>query len=184
MKVAFWVHHLSTAHQLMKEPISEIIKESDWLTEEITYLLPKTNKQTEKLPTNHMPSHNIKMILKERIAKFIKCKDHFPLKQKGCKKESYGSEDQILKNKMTKKKKKKNFSIVWIVYKKDFDSVPHEWILKVLNISKISPVIIFLKHIMERWHANLRIIYEKGMLKINNPNVNNRIFQGDSFVFV
>ena len=60
---------------------------------------------------------------------------------------------------------------------KTFDCV---WILKVLDILKISPVLItFLKYNMQRWQTNLRLIPEKGMFKTNNLNINNEIFPGD-----
>ena len=63
---------------------------------------------------------------------------------------------------------------------KAFDQVFQKWILKVLNILKISPVIItFLKYNIERWNTSLRLIHEKGRVKTNNPNINNGIFQGD-----
>ena len=61
----FWLNNLFSADQLMKKLISEITKELEqkpvWLTEEITYLQPKTKDTTNKkkqLLTNHMLSHN------------------------------------------------------------------------------------------------------------------------------
>ena len=52
--------------------------------------------------------------------------------------------------------KQKNLSTTWIDYKNAFDSAPHEWILKVLNILKIShDIITFLKYNMEKWDTNL-----------------------------
>ena len=48
------------------------------------------------------------------------------------------------------KKKKRNLSGAWIGYKKVFDSVPHEWILRSLELFKVSPRVIgFLKHDMK-----------------------------------
>ena len=40
------------------------------------------------------------------------------------------------------KKRKKNLSTAWIDYKRAFDSVPHSWILKCLQMYKIHPVLI------------------------------------------
>ena len=37
-------------------------------------------------------------------------------------------------------KKHKNLSMAWIDYKKAFDSVPHSWILKCLDMYKIHPI--------------------------------------------
>ena len=44
------------------------------------------------------------------------------------------------------KKRKRNLSCAWIDYKKAFDSVPHEWILRSLELFKVSPRVVgFLK---------------------------------------
>ena len=40
------------------------------------------------------------------------------------------------------KKRKKNLSTAWIDYKKAFDSVPHSWILKCIQMYKIHSVLI------------------------------------------
>ena len=75
----------------------------------------------------------ITLILKERLFNFIECEDIFPFEQMGCKKESDGRRDQLLVNKMIMenyRSKQKNLSMTWIDYKKAFDNVFHEWILK------------------------------------------------------
>ena len=70
--------------------------------------------------------------------------------------------------------------MAWIDYKKAFDNVPYKGILKVLNILKISSVIIqYIKYNMEWWQTNLSLIHEKDMLKTNNLNIKRGIFQGD-----
>ena len=71
--------------------------------------------------------------------------------------------------------------MVGIDNKKAFDIVPHEWILKIQNIFDISPVItLFQKYKTAKWHTDLRLIHEKGILK-TNQNINNEIFQGAHF---
>ena len=55
----------------------------------------------------------------------------------------------ILKN---WKKRKRNLNCAWTGYKKTFDSVPHEWILRFLELFKASPRVVgFLKHNMKNW---------------------------------
>ena len=71
--------------------------------------------------------------------------------------------------------------MVWIDYKKAFDSICQECILKVLILLKMSPVIIiFLNYNIKRWYINVRLIHEKNILETNNLNINNGIFHGDS----
>ena len=58
--------------------------------------------------------------------------------------------------------------MAWINFKKAFDCVPYEWILKVPNILKISPVIIkFLKYNTDKWHTNLSLIHKIACSKTN-----------------
>ena len=86
------------------------------------------------------------------IVEFIEHNKNFG--QKICKKESYGYKDQLLINKMimeTSRSKQKNLSMAWIDYDEAFDIIPHKRILKVLNILKLSPIIItFQKYNLKR----------------------------------
>ena len=84
----------------------------------------------------------------------------------------------ILKN---YKKSKGNLSCAWIDYKKAFDSVPHEWILRSLEIFKVSfRIVDSLKHNMTNWKTQIALTYEKGTLMSDNINIKSEIFQGDS----
>ena len=59
--------------------------------------------------------------------------------QRGGKKDCYGCRDQLMINNAileNSKKRKKNLSTAWIDYKKAFDSIPHSWILKCLQMYK------------------------------------------------
>ena len=110
--------------------------------------------------------------------------DLFPTEQKGCRRESYGCRDQLLINQMIIedcKSKHRNLSMTWIDYRKVFDSVPRSWILKVLDLFKISPVSInFLKVNMSVWETALNLIHQYGNLKSKPIKINSGIFQGDS----
>lgn len=60
-----------------------------------------------------------------------------PIEQKG----SYGCKDQLLINKAIIDEvntRKKNLTTAWIDYKKAFDSVPHDWMLKCLDLQNIT----------------------------------------------
>ena len=79
------------------------------------------------------------------------------------------------------KNRHRNLSMAWIDYRKAFDSVPHDWIVKALELYKISPVIInFLRANMSFWKTNLTLTHEKGTLRSNTIDINCGIFQGDS----
>ena len=83
-------------------------------------------------------------VLKDRAYSQLEQHDLFPLAQ-GCRRGSYGFKDQLMTNKMILencKKRKRNLSCAWIDYKKAFDSVPHEWILRSLELFKVSPRVV------------------------------------------
>jgi hypothetical protein len=40
------------------------------------------------------------------------------------------------------KKEQRDISVGWVDYKKAFDSVPHSWLLRVLELYKIDPKVI------------------------------------------
>ena len=79
------------------------------------------------------------------------------------------------------RKAKRNLSISWIDYRKAFDSVPHSWILKTMQIYKISPTLInFMKHSMSTWKTTMILNYSTGKIETNPIRIRNGIFQGDS----
>ena len=72
-------------------------------------------------------------------------------------------------------------STAWIDYKKAFDSVPHSWILKCLQMYKIQPVLItFIEESMSQWKTNMTLVHKEGVLETGPIRIKRRIFQGDS----
>ena len=110
--------------------------------------------------------------------------DIVPIQQKGCSRESYRTKGQLLINKMILENahtKHMNLSTAWIDYKKGFDSVPHEWIIRSLEPFGISPVLIyFLKSCMTLWESNLHLSHSNGTLTSSGMQINCSIFQGGS----
>ena len=72
--------------------------------------------------------------------------------------------------------------MAWVDYRKAFDSVPHGWILKVLDMFKLSPTIInFLQYNMGLCKTCFRSNHANGMTKTENLRMKCGIFQGESF---
>ena len=68
----------------------------------------------------------------ESIYNFLNVNDKLPVEQKGCKKESRGTKDELLIDKTILRdcrKRHTNLGMAWINYKKVYDMVPHSWIL-------------------------------------------------------
>ena len=61
---------------------------------------------------------------------------------------------------------------------KAFDSAPHEWIVRYLELFKVSPgVVSFLKYNLKRWKTQLILAHENGTLMSDNINIKMGIFQ-------
>ena len=189
----FWLNTLSSSHlkftSLQNEIMQNLVKSPKWMCKERTYLFAKSNDTKD--PKNYRPitclSTTYKLltsVLTDRTYSHLEQNDLFPLEQKGCRRGSYGCKDQLMINKMILencKKRKQNLSCAWIDYKKAFDSVPHEWILRSLELFKVSPKVVgFLKHNMKNWKTQLILTHESGTLMSDNINIKRGIFQGDS----
>ena len=189
----FWLNVLTETHVEMAQQYNDMMKHPNkcpkWLVQGWTYLLPKSDETQN--PKNYRPitclttTYKIlTSILTERTYNFLDCNNLLPNEQKGCKRGSYGCKDLLLVDKMifeNCKKKSRNLSTAWIDYKKAFDSVPHAWIIKSLQIHKVSPFLInFLSTSMHKWNTKLLLNHSKGQITSNDININSGIFQGDS----
>ena len=76
----------------------------------------------------------------------------------------------------------KNLSMVWIDIKKAFDSVSHEWIIKVLQMYEAHPNMrSLIEKIINSWTITLEIVTAQGKERIGPIKVNRGIMQGDDF---
>ena len=159
-----------------------------WLTDGLKILLQKTEETKNRknyrpitcLPTMYKV---LTSILADRTYTFLSEHQLLPSEQKGCRRESYGCKDQRLVNKMILedcRTRKKNLSTAWIDYKA-FDSVPHSWIMKCMEIYKICPVVTqFITAAMRTWKPTLVLNHPGGSLTSRPINIKSGIFQGDS----
>lgn len=124
-------------------------------------------------------------ILTERSYTHIIKNDIKPEEQRGCARNSYGCKDQLLINKMIIedcKKKKKNLSMAWIDNRKAYDSVPHGWILKTLQMYRFNEQLIkFMEASMSNWKTTMKLFYTDGCITMDQIRIKRGIFQGDSF---
>jgi len=126
----------------------------------------------------------ITSIFTESVYKHLEENNLLALEQKGCRKGSYDCKDLLPINKAIIEEvtaRKRNLTTAWIDYKKAFDSVPHDWILKCLSICKISPILTqLLTTNMGQWKTTLTLKHTDGALQSRQININSGIFQDDS----
>ena len=103
-----------------------------------------------------------------------------PDEQKGNRRKTRGKKDQLLIDKMilrNAKKQKPNLHVEWIDYKKAYDSLPHSWIVKSLQMLGISDNIRqYLKVAMNLWNTLLAV---NGQI-LGQVRIQRGIFQRDS----
>lgn len=76
--------------------------------------------------------------------------------------------------------RRRHLSAAWIDYRKAFDNVSHSWILKTLEMYKVSPVVVnFLKQSMGMWKTTSYLNHTRGTATSNYLNIRRGIFQGD-----
>lgn len=190
---AYWWKQFHSAHEILSKKIEEIIKDPSkmpsFLTEGITYMLPK-NKNTDN-PKNFRPITCLPVIYKiitsiieGKISEHVVNNSILASEQNGCKKGSKGSNecliiDMILTKQATKNKR--NISIAWVDYQKAFDSVPHTWIERILRLYKVDPTTInFITASMRSWRTSLNVCVNRECYVTDTIAITKGIFQGDS----
>ena len=80
--------------------------------------------------------------------------DKLPNEQKGCRKKSRGTKDQLLCADC--KRRHIGLGMAWIDYKKAYDLTPHSWILQSLELPNVADnVIEFIRRSMKNWNVDL-----------------------------
>jgi Reverse transcriptase (RNA-dependent DNA polymerase) len=185
---AYWIKQLSNLHERLAKQIQLAVERGipEWMGKGRTVLIMK-DKEKGAVVENYRPItclpttwKLLTSILSEELYEHLEKNKLMPVEQKGCRKSSRGTKDQLLIDKMVLRNCKRrhvNLFTSWIDYKKAYDSVPHSWMLKCLDLVKANSVIIqFLKKAMELWKTQLTINNDV----IGECNIRRGIFQGDS----
>ena len=146
----YWLKHLTSLHTRMAWQLNQLLQIGtikDWMTTGKTTLLIK-NKEKGGVPSNYRPitclPTTFKLmtaILAEAIQNHLEQNGLIPEEQKENRRKSRGTKDQLLIDKMilqNAKRRKTNLHVAWIDYKKAFDSLPHSWITKSLEMLGVS----------------------------------------------
>jgi len=106
--------------------------------------------------------------------------DLLPDKQKGCRRNSWGTKDQLLIDKMVLKncrRRHMNLNIAWIDYKKVYGMVPHSWIRESVALVGIADNI---KRLLKNSMDNSKTELNAYRTMLGEVNIWQGIFQGDS----
>ena len=120
-------------------------------------------------------------IFADRVYSHLLDNQLLPEEQKGCRKKSRGTKDQLLIDKKILKEAKmlkRSVAMSWIDYKKAYDMVPHSWIMETLEMMGIAANIKeLLENSMKNWNT---LLFSNGSM-LGKVNIKRGIFQGDSF---
>ena len=185
----FWFKKFSSVRLLLMKSLNKCLTDEEvpeWMVKGRTVLIQK-DPAKGSVAGNYRPITCLPLMWKLLTGIFSgKMYEHLNTngllfdEQKGCRKGSRGTKDQMLIDKAVLKEarlKHRNVSMVWIDYKKAYDMVPHAWILKVMSLTKVAGNLgSLVRNSMHHWETTLNCNGKD----LGNVNIKRGIFQGDS----
>ena len=115
-----------------------------------------------------------------KLYEHLENQDLLSEEQKGCRRRSRGTKDQLLiDNGVIKnsKRRRTNLNMAWIGFRKAYDMVPHSWMIRSLElVGAAKNTVNLLKETMKNWKTNLIC----SNTELRAMKINRGIFQGDS----
>ena len=143
----YWLKNLPVVHERIATQMDGMINNGmdipKWMTTGKTIFcqkdLSKGNAVDNYRPISCFPLMWKLMtgIIANSAYEYLEMYNLLPVEQKGCRRSSRGTKDQLLLNKMVLndcKKRHTNLGMAWIDYKKTYDMIPHSWILESLGL--------------------------------------------------
>ena len=186
----FWIKKLHSLHHRIAEQLDFILNSNeelpDWMTYGRTVLCQKDSSKGNAVD-NYRPISCLPLmwklftsIISEYLYKGLDEGNVIPNEQKGCKRNSRGTKDQLLIDKAVLKDCKRrstNLAMAWIDYRKAYDMIPHSWIEKCLEMFGIAEnAKNLLVASMKKWKLELT----SSGKSLGTVEIRRGIFQGDS----
>ena len=186
----YWIKNLTNMHDRIADQLNKILMGTDtlptWLTHGRTVLCQKDPRKGNAVE-NYRPITCLPLmwklmtgIIADQMYDYLEREHLLPDEQKGCRRKSRGTKDQLLIDKTILKdcrKRHTNLAMAWIDYKKAYDFVPHSWISECMEMFGIAGnVREFLQRSMVQWKLSLTSNGEE----LGDVDVKRGMFQGDS----
>ena len=185
----FWFKKFPSLHENLTEALKDCLESGEtpeWMVKGRTVLIQK-DPVKGTLVSNYRPIACLPLMWKlltgifaEKIYDHLLSNDLLPDEQKGCRKRSRGTKDQLMIDKAMlrdAKMKKRLLATAWIDYRKAYDMVPHSWILETLGMIKIAGNV---ERLLERSMDNWKTILTNNGETLGEVCIKRGIFQGDS----
>ena len=190
--VMYWLKKLTSTHEYFLNILISLnrneIQMPLWLSTTRTALLPK-NSETNR-QDNYRPialQNSMYKIYTSILNYFLE--DHccvnniLGIEQAAVKKGSWGCTDQLLINKAIMeevKSKRRNLVCIWLDYKKVFDSVPHDWLIKALHLAKVPlEIVITIEALTKTWTTQAGLQANNTTIETDSIDYQRGILQGD-----
>ncbi|XP_052744244.1 uncharacterized protein LOC128199309 [Bicyclus anynana] len=187
----YWLKAFSTCHVTLARQFQEALEQGtlpNLFTTGITHLAPKTTDTVD--PSKYRPItclttiyKTLTSVLSYKITRHVDDNNIMSGAQNGCRGGSRGTKELLLIDSVVGqlvKRNRRNFAAAWIDYKKAFDSVPHSWLLRVLELYKIDCTVQdFLRSCMGQWSTILCLHGERLAAADDRIRIRRGIFQGD-----
>ena len=188
----YWVKQCKSTRRVTFDIFRKVSDNEDtipeWLVKTRTTLLAKN--QDTKNPKNFRPIACENILLKTYtgtlallIEEHLADNNIIAPEQAGAKKGMWGCTDQLLINRAVTDeaiKNRRNLYMIWLDYKKAYDSVPHGWITEAMKLAKIPEKIIeAINQLISKWQTELSIPTVNGKVRIGEILCRKGVLQGD-----
>lgn len=185
----FWFKKLNSLHDRVSNHLQKCLETGNvpsWMVKGKTVLIMKDPRKGNDVG-NYRPIACLPLMWKlltgifsEKIYDHLERSDLFVDEQKGCRKNSRGTKEQLMIDKAILKNSRRrhtNLAMSWIDYKKAYDMAPHSWINKCIDMFGISKNIgNLIKSSMKEWQTVLTC----NRNTLGTVEIKRGIFQGDT----
>jgi hypothetical protein len=189
----YWYKKLTATHRVLLVKINEYLNNPnsvpEFFTQGVTYMKPK--KGDTRNPAKYRPIACLPTAYKIFTACLtIKIREHCTSKgiiyeeQNGCRNKAYGCKEQLVIDQLIMEQARtsnRKLCTAYIDYQKAYDSVPHSWLVKSLEIYKVdSKIIKCLRSMMLKWSTIIQVRGQKEVVNTEPIRIRRGIYQGDS----
>ncbi|KAJ3641331.1 hypothetical protein Zmor_027843 [Zophobas morio] len=180
----FWYKKFKPVRKALLQKINDVIKGEqmpEFFTVGFTELHSKggnTEDASNYRPITHLPAiyKIITRCVYQKIFQHYSCYNILADEQCGGRKDCYGVRKALVIDSVALDQEE--VQGYYVDFKKAFDSVPHDWILKVLRIYKVNEDLVkFLENGMSKWKTRIHL---KPNILTSTIQLKKGVFQGDS----
>ena len=185
----FWFKKITALHPVIAIGLDDCLQSGnvpDWMVKGRTVLIQKDSAKGT-VASNYRPIACLPLMWKlltgifaEQIYGHLKDNDLLPDEQKGCRKRTRGTKDQLLIDKaimLDAKRKRRFLGMAWVDYKKAYDMVPHSWLLEVVEMMGVADNV---RSLLEASMSNWKTELSADGKSLGVVDIKRGIFQGDS----